>query len=342
MMACVDGELKPSALKYTPLGSLSNANKYTHDNDQTLITLRELEKDKEDLDDTDTLDKVALFQILYYKRQSKEPEKVWNRKKGDMGEATYERIVFLRCVLSDQGSNMFAIMMSKQRNSKLFDQHLTIRDHQGIKLLPVRVSDDSERMSCFHFPKATMKLLNFDIIDVPCKGTLCDGLNMYKDGRIAKSCACISNSSKSSRIIMVVKLKVIPSADEDGNVSPAFVVADFTSHNFTWMFVKGGAKGIPSGLSSMSINANGSFLRSYQKKVKTALNGLELSITGWSRRGTIVDQGSATKESIKNSMLNHHLVSITCNATIGEDQKVDLTTMVKDLTSKKRKNDKAS
>lgn len=371
----VDDQLRPTSLLYKSAGALST-NRYTHDSVQSFITLSDLEKEKDEMDETVMIDKVLMLQIMYYKKQPREPERVFNKRHGDMGEATYERIAFCRCILSGKGPNLVAIMISKQRNSTLFDHHLSIRDHGGFipgtivtvespqviestmgnvplldtsspfrivdtsnLILPsVGVSSHSGRMSCFHIPSVNMKLLHCSVIETTCKGKLCGGVNLFKGGRIARSCACITNTSKSTGIVMVVRLVVSPPEDEDNNqVFDKFVVADFTSHNFTWMFVKNGAKGIPSGLSAMTINTEGSFLRDYQRKVGRAISKYKFTVTGWSRRGTIQDHGSATKESVMNSVLNHHLVSVTCDDTIDENDKVDLTKMVKNLNCNKRK-----
>jgi len=364
----VDEFLEPTDLVYKPTGSTSTNKRYSNEADQFFVTLSELEKEKEDTDEKDMLDTVGLFQILYYKPKSRDTVKtIYNKKKGEV-EASYERIMFLRCVLSPPGSNVFAIMMSNHRNCKLFDLHLTVRDHQGfcpgtvvtvenpqvlensmgnvplfdtpssfrivdtsnLEFLPVKVSDTSARMSCFHFPKVKMQLLNFAVVDVPCKGSLCDGLDLYKDGNLARSCPCITGNTKGSRVIMVVKLKVIP---QDG--SPPFIVIDFSSHRFTRMFVKNGAKGIPSSITSTTINS--SIFREYRRAVREAINAHQFSVTGWSRRGTITDQGSFAKESVKNSTLNHHLVSVECIGTIPEENKVDLSNLSKDDTPRKKR-----
>lgn len=369
----VDEFLEPIDLKYKSTGSTSTNKRYSHDKDQSFVTLSELEKDKEDTDEKDMFDMVGLFQILYYKPKWKDTVKtIYNKKKGEV-DASYERIMFLRCVLSPPGSNVFAIMMANQRNCKLFDLHLTVRDHQGfspgtyvtvespqviensmgnvplfdtpssfrivdtsnLEFLPVKVSDTSARMSSFHFPKVKMQLLNFAVVDVPCKGSLCDGIDLYKDGNLARSCPCITGNTKGSRVITVVKLKVIPALDENGDGSPPFIVIDFTSHKFTRMFVKNGAKGIPSSVNSTTINS--SVFRKYHKAVREAINAHEFSVTGWSRRGTITDQGSVANESVKNSTLNHHLVSVECIGTIPEESKVDLSNLSKDGTSRKKR-----
>ena len=364
----VDEFLEPTDLMYKSTGSTSTNKRYSNDADQSFVTLSELEKEKEDTDEKDMLDTVGLFQILYYKPNSRDTVKtIYNKKKGEV-EASYERIMFLRCVLSPPGSNVLAIMMSNHRNCKLFDLHLTVRDHQGfspgtvvtvespqviensmgnvplfdtpssfrivdtsnLEFLPVKVSDTSAGMSCFHFPKVKMQLLNFAVVDVPCKGSLCDGLDLYKDGNLARNCPCITGNTKGSRVITVVKLKVIP---QDG--SPPFIVIDFSSHRFTRMFVKNGAKGIPSSITSTTINS--SIFRKYRRAVREAINAHQFSVTGWSRRGTITDHGSVAKESVKNSTLNHHLVSVECIGTIPEENKVDLSNLSKDDTPRKKR-----
>ena len=371
----VDGSFEPPSISYLQEGSISNTNDYRHDEFQGFTRIVDLERDRDGLDKTKTLDKVCFLQILYYRRKKDVSEQVYNRKKGDVSDASYERLAFLRCVLSPPGSNVFAMMMSNQRNAKLFDQYLTIRDHQGftpgtyvtvenpqvienyignlplfdspnpfrivdtqrLSFLPVKVSNDSLRMSCFHFPSAKLELLNMTVIDVPCRGTFCDGLNMLKDGKVEKHCSCISNSSsKLPRVIMAVKVIVRPS---DG---PSFVVTDFTSHSFTRMFVQNGAKGMPPGLSSTTITSHqgGSFFRKYTRLVDQAMAGHEFSVTGWSRRGTIEDQGTSGKDSIKNSTLTHHIVCIDSKTPINESKKVDLSNLLDNLNvnpSKKRK-----
>lgn len=369
----VDEFLEPTDLMYKSTGSTSTNKRYSNDADQSFVTLSDLEKEKEDTDEKDMLDTVGLFQILYYKPNTRDTVKtIYNKKKGEV-EASYERIMFLRCVLSPPGSNVLAIMMSNHRNCKLFDLHLTVRDHQGfspgtvvtvespqviensmgnvplfdtpssfrivdtsnLEFLPVKVSDTSARMSCFHFPKVKMQLLNFAVVDVPCKGSLCDGLDLYKDGNLARNCPCITGNTKGSRVITVVKLKVIPALDENGDGSPPFIVIDFSSHRFTRMFVKNGAKGIPSSITSTTINS--SIFRKYRRAVREAINAHQFSVTGWSRRGTITDHGSVAKESVKNSTLNHHLVSVECIGTIPEENKVDLSNLSKDDTPRKKR-----
>jgi len=364
----VDEDLKPTVLQYSSLGSVSKSNTFSHDDDQELIKLSDLMREKEDVDETCTLGMVTLWQVLYYHRQGKTPEKVYNRKSGEMSDAAYERIIFFRCILSSSETNVVAIMMNKRRNAKLFDHHLTLRDHKGfipgtivtlerpqiienkmgnipvfdtpsslkivdssnLELLEVPISDDCMTMSAWHYPNAKLKLLEWNLIDVPCKGTLCDGLGLYQDGVIPKHCCCISNSSNSSKIIMVVKVKIIPP------VHNTFVVNNFTSHHFTQMFIKKGANGIPPNLSSSILSADDKTMRKFERTVMKLVESQSFAITGWSRRGTIQDQGSFSDEKIKNSILNHHVVHVDCNKTIEEDKKFDLSTFFRTLKKKRK------
>lgn len=371
----VDEVFEPLSISYLQDGSISVTDSYRHDEFQKFVRMVDLERERDGLDKTKTLDTVCLLQILYYRTKKDVGEKVFNRKKGDVSEASYDRLLMVRCVLSPPGSNVFAILMSNQRNAKLFDQYLSLRDHQGftpgtyvtvenpqvienymgnlplfdstnpfrivdtrrLSFLPVMVSNDSPRMSCFHFSTAKLELLNMSVITVPCRGVLCDALNMLNNGRLEKSCSCISStSSKLPHVVMVVKILVHPS------VGPSFVVTDFTSHKFTRMFVKNGARGMPPGLSSTTITSHqgGSFFRKYSRLVDQAMTDNEFSVTGWSRRGTITDQGTGGKDSVKNSTLVHHIVSIDSKKPIDESKKVDFSNLMNHLNvnpSKKRK-----
>jgi hypothetical protein len=201
---------------------------------------------------------------------------------------------------------------------------------QSIKIPRVCVSSTSIRTHGFHLNNVVFKVKSIDVIDCPCKGDFCGGLEMYKDGSIVTKCPCINLFKRTSGItlLMSILLKVNGGDDEDRE----YVVNDFTSRDFTNQFL---SAGIPPGLTASMIQENEGFVNLFLDNVIEGIDqvnaGGGFEVSGWVRKGFQNDQGVSeggsntnTSQRVKSSELHLHLTSIQFDTKLIESNLTDL------------------
>lgn len=186
----------------------------------------------------------------------------------------------------------------------------------------VSISVDTTKVQAFHFPNATVTLQNFFFVDSKCMGRTCDGAMCYDNGIVSR-CPCFTAISRLSQIVGCFDVSV--TITEDGNQTTSINIRNFTSRNFTSMFLSGS---IPLGLTATSINHDRERMRLIRRNIARIFSRINerngWSLTGWSRRGVTKDaatsaaaQPSAAQadgSSLLAGKLSYHAVRILPNA----------------------------
>ena len=183
----------------------------------------------------------------------------------------------------------------------------------------VPISDDTSKVQGFHYPKATVNLRNFFLVDSKCMGRMCDGAMCYHNGIIVSKCPCFTAISRMSQIVGCFDLFVTITGDD--NQTTTIDIREFTSRRFTSLFLSGS---IPLGLTATSINHNRERMRLIRRDIARILSRINerngWSLTGWSRRGHTRDAAAAQPSaaqgdagSLLAGRLSYHAVSILPN-----------------------------
>lgn len=275
-----------------------------------------------------------LCQILYYKLNNNAQStklSVYARGKNATDALAYRRIMFLRCLASSAGLNVFVILLGKHRNPGLFNADLDGRDtghfQPGSYVLLSKPAGILSWMSGHSLP----------ILDVP-NSLLCvsptsfshqekipvpfDPTSLriqafsYPMAQVRASsfhvvptcCSGMLCGALDTQPMNGVAMSACPcfhTLKREGNlvfllslvvtVGPSaqdtFIVRNFSSKPFTNRFLKGG---IPSGVTAakiLSLNIEDDLMDAVDSALEEANKKGGLTVTGWLRRGLFDDEG---------------------------------------------------
>jgi hypothetical protein len=298
--------------------------------------------------------KVLLCEILYYKLNNMQGSKlsvIARNNSKTVESLSYKRIIFLRCLSSPAGFNVFVILLGKNRNSSIFDADLDGRDignfQPGSIILLPKPSGITNWMSGHNLP----------IIDVP-NCIFCVSRSSFSDQEkvsvpVDSTSLRIQAFSYAHALLEVISFHVIPTCCTGGlcgalDSSPAggvalskcpcfhtlkregnfvflvtlkvtigdesFIVRNFSNKRFTNFFLKGG---IPPGVTAakiLSLNIDDDLMDAVEGSIEAANSKGGFSLSGWLRRGLFNDEGDvAHKDKIVSGEKTHHLISIDFN-----------------------------
>ena len=203
-----------------------------------------------------------------------------------------------------------------------FDGGLILVDQtvRTLKFSPIPCLKNSQRLSGFMFPEATVELLHLSVVNSNCKGYLCDSAESKGEVGDKNVCACYKHISENSQHIAVLKLKVTPNlvgAVYEGDV----ILPDyFASRSFTEFVMKGGFPNVDcSNLSSAKMHKlSNAFLNTFA----CGNSKKKWSVSGWYRLGQRDDAANAADsesgsrkyvKKVESSSLLYHLSSIRYN-----------------------------
>lgn len=176
-------------------------------------------------------------------------------------------------------------------------------------------------MHAFKLRGVKIQLNNLQVGSVSCGGNMCDALMMHENGIAQDKCACYSISEREAKICLVCDLK-ISYKREDGGRS-YFMISNHTSKQFTRLFMVGFK--IPVGVIPDNITSNEAAREALQMSVLDILelgnNNGGWNISGWTKRGLIVDAGAGAEQStssykpssrqvVEAGKLGYHITSI--------------------------------
>ena len=108
----------PSDLEY--VNGRTSPNK-----DEVFIALSDLEKPMSNVEN-DIFNSVLILEVVYHKKaKAKNPQSFFSCTKANLS-ISFERMVVLRCLNSPRGINMCTILIGKNRNANLWDQHIEV------------------------------------------------------------------------------------------------------------------------------------------------------------------------------------------------------------------------
>lgn len=162
-------------------------------------------------------------------------------------------------------------------------------DHlkDGVEFKSTPIVETTKKQHAFYLRGATVKLLNFDVINPPCAGNFCGAKEMFKDQILSQRCPCYQTTLGDENVCGIYQLKVI---DEKGNT---IFVPNYTCKNWIAEQTKEGR--FPVGVTAAMMNDNRrarvEFMKSVQLQLEYVNKNCGFSVVGWIRRGEVVDQG---------------------------------------------------
>lgn len=193
------------------------------------------------------------------------------------------------------------------------------------QLVTIPVKTTACRMSGFYYPKCRIKVRNFVYVNCPCKGYLCDALNLVKNrNEILQTCACYSPVTNANRILMIVDLVIgvvqqggdgaVEQQGGDGASDTVMEVNNFMSRSFTELIIP---DGFPATLNVDDIGSRGIDDRIGAQVLKAVSKANEAgwSIFGWTRRGRTQDQAMSSSDkngenTVDAGSVQHHISKI--------------------------------
>ncbi|EJK64265.1 hypothetical protein THAOC_15016 [Thalassiosira oceanica] len=324
---------------------------FTIPEDSKLTTIRDLEMNQEMV----AIDKVLMLKVLYMTRSSNSESRLVVHSRGQYKNKSlsFDRIVFV----ADSSGDTAAILIGHGSNIQFFSDNVLLRDNgvfcpgalfciecpypveswmggqndnnnsgiplittdnpvyfvdekksPGISLALNPVEESSSRMKSFTII-GSMQVLSINLVPTNCCGRT--------------SCPCFKLNNRTSGVTAKVSLKVTvthpPPADPE---NASFIVTNLTSNALTDCLITG----IPPGMNAVTLNklpvVRRLFRRNGVQYFSTVNNNGGFLMTGWVRRGTMVDQGmveSADTGTYRNnpppvmiasSSLNHHITTM--------------------------------
>ena len=149
------------------------------------------------------------------------------------------------------------------------------------------IEEGSLSMQSWHRKGVLVEVLSVALLDIPCTGSMCDGLEMYANRTIAPSCACYVHNDRESMLCGAFRLKLtFVNAEER-------VIDNFTSKKFTSLFMKDCV--VPRRLTASMFSVDRTMKTLYVTAIQDILNHFNQNggcrFTGWVRQGEIVDAG---------------------------------------------------
>ena len=176
-------------------------------------------------------------------------------------------------------------------------------------------------MHAFKLRGVKIQLNNLQVGSVSCGGNMCDALMMHENGIAQDKCACYTICEREAKICLVFDLKILYKRKDGGRSH--FMVSNHTSKQFTRLFMVGFK--IPVGVIPDNITSNEAAREALQMSVLDILelgnNSGGWNISGWTKRGLIVDAGAGAEPStssykpssrqvVEAGKLGYHITSI--------------------------------
>ena len=176
-------------------------------------------------------------------------------------------------------------------------------------------------MHAFKLRGVEIELHNLQVGTVSCGGNMCDALMMHENGIAQDKCACYTISEREAKICLVFDLKILYKRKDGGR--SYFMISNHTSKQFTRLFMVGFK--IPVGVIPDNITSNEAAREALQMSVldilKLGNNNGGWDISGWTKRGLIVDAGAGAEQSnssykpssrqvVEAGKLGYHITSI--------------------------------
>ena len=94
------------------------------------------------------------------------------------------------------------------------------------------MKEDSLSMQAWYRDGVKVKLLSVGMMDLNCKGQMCDAPEMYANQIMAMSCPCFSSNYRATKLCVVFRLRM---TFKDGK---QITVDNFASKKFKALFMK--------------------------------------------------------------------------------------------------------
>lgn len=299
--------------------------------------------------------KALLCEILYYKLNNMNSTKlsvIARNNSKSVESLSYKRIIFLRCLSSTAGFNVFVILLGKNRNASIFDADLDGRDignfQPGSIILLPKPSGITSWMSGHGLPILDVPNCIFCVsrssfsdqekVSVPVDSTslriqafsYAHARLEMKSFHVIPTCCtgglCGALDSSPNGGVSLLKCPCYHTLKREGNFvflvtlkvticeGQSFIVRNFSNKRFTNFFIKGG---IPSGVTAakiLSLNIDDDLMDAVEGSFEAANSNGGFSITGWLRRGLFNDEGDiAAKDKVVSGEKTHHLTNIDFN-----------------------------
>lgn len=173
---------------------------------------------------------------------------------------------------------------------------------QGLSRPETPIAVSGKRMSSFSI-KGTLQLLSSAFIDTSCTNISCDSLEMRKNGVSKTHCSCWKVEHRVCNIVLCVAFRV--TCQGECNPGLSFMVKEYTSRNFTSLFVSGR---IPPGLSAAMMLSDNNIRLAMRRNVRQYINIVNANggwdLEGWIKPALQMDRGTLDSSSAGNARNN--------------------------------------